>query len=157
MGNGATAVSKMLWDENYLYVLTEVTDPVLSVASANAYEQDTVEVFFDENNHKTSSYESDDIQCRINYENDKTVTDGRSTDAFLSGTTKQVEKSTVLAVGLKDNAALKTDAATYGALKTIVNSSKAEKLQKLVSAVASRPRQASSAKRAPLRRPVRRP
>ena len=56
-------------------------------------------------------------------------------NAFLSGTTKQVEKSTVLAVGLKDNAALKTDAATYGALKTIVNSSKAEKLQKLVSAV----------------------
>ena len=56
-------------------------------------------------------------------------------NAFLSGTTKQVEKSTVLAVGLKDNAALKTDAATYGALKTIVNSPKAEKLQKLVGAV----------------------
>lgn len=85
MGNGATAVSKMLWDENYLYVLTEVTDPVLSVASANAYEQDTVEVFFDENNHKSTSYETDDIQCRVNYENEKTVTDGRSTDAFLSG------------------------------------------------------------------------
>lgn len=84
MGNGATGTSKMLWDENYLYVLTEVTDPVLSVASVNAYEQDTVEVFFDENNQKTSSYASDDIQCRINYENDKTVTDGRSTDAFIS-------------------------------------------------------------------------
>lgn len=88
MGNGATAVSKMLWDENYLYVLTEVTDPVLSVASANAYEQDTVEVFFDENNHKSTSYETDDIQCRVNYENEKTVTDGRPTDAFLSGAKK---------------------------------------------------------------------
>ena len=88
MGSGATAVSKMLWDENYLYVLTEVTDPVLSVASANAYEQDTVEVFFDENNHKSTSYETDDIQCRVNYENEKTVTDGRSTDAFLSGAKK---------------------------------------------------------------------
>ena len=88
MGNGATAVSKMLWDENYLYVLTEVTDPVLSVASANAYEQDTVEVFFDENNHKSTSYETDDIQCRVNYENEKTVTDGRSTDAFLSSAKK---------------------------------------------------------------------
>ena len=99
MGNGATAVSKMLWDENYLYVLTEVTDPVLSVASANAYEQDTVEVFFDENNHKTSSYESDDIQCRINYENDKTVTDGRSTDAFLSGT-KKTDKGYIVEVAI---------------------------------------------------------
>ena len=99
MGNGATAVSKMLWDENCLYVLTEVTDPVLSVASANAYEQDTVEVFFDENNHKTSSYESDDIQCRINYENDKTVTDGRSTDAFLSGT-KKTDKGYIVEVAI---------------------------------------------------------
>ena len=99
MGSGATAVSKMLWDENYLYVLTEVTDPVLSVASANAYEQDTVEVFFDENNHKTSSYESDDIQCRINYENDKTVTDGRSTDAFLSGT-KKTDKGYIVEVAI---------------------------------------------------------
>ncbi|MEI3019126.1 endo-1,4-beta-xylanase [Ruminococcus sp.] len=99
MGNGATAVSKMLWDENYFYVLTEVTDPVLSVASANAYEQDTVEVFFDENNHKTSSYESDDIQCRINYENDKTVTDGLSTDAFLSGT-KKTDKGYIVEVAI---------------------------------------------------------
>ena len=99
MGNGATAVSKMLWDENYFYVLTEVTDPVLSVASANAYEQDTVEVFFDENNHKTFSYESDDIQCRINYENDKTVTDGRSTDAFLSGT-KKTDKGYIVEVAI---------------------------------------------------------
>lgn len=91
MGSGATGTSKMLWDENYLYVLTEVKDSKLSAASANAYEQDTVEVFFDENNHKTSSYESDDIQCRINYENDKTVTDGRSTDAFLSATAKTTD------------------------------------------------------------------
>ena len=53
VGNGATGTAKMLWDENNLYVLTEVTDPVLSKSSANAYEQDTVEVFFDENNHKT--------------------------------------------------------------------------------------------------------
>lgn len=91
MGSGATGTSKMLWDENYVYVLTEVKDAKLSVASANAYEQDTVEVFFDENNHKTSSYESDDIQCRINYENDKTVTDGRSTDAFISAAAKTAD------------------------------------------------------------------
>ena len=40
VGNGATGTAKMLWDENNLYVLTEVTDPVLSKSSANAYEQD---------------------------------------------------------------------------------------------------------------------
>ena len=36
----------------------------------------------------STSYETDDIQCRVNYENEKTVTDGRSTDAFLSGAKK---------------------------------------------------------------------
>ena len=47
----------------------------------------------------TSSYESDDIQCRINYENDKTVTDGRSTDAFLSGT-KKTDKGYIVEVAI---------------------------------------------------------
>jgi len=82
--NGASGVSRMMWDENYVYVLTEVKDPVLSKANANAYEQDTVEVFFDENNGKTQSYEADDIQCRVNYDNEKTVTDGKSLDDFIS-------------------------------------------------------------------------
>ncbi len=86
--NGAAGTAKMLWDENYVYVLTEVTDPVLSKSSANAYEQDTVEVFFDENNHKTESYEADDLQARVNYDNEKTITDGLSTDRFISATTK---------------------------------------------------------------------
>ena len=84
MGSGATGTAKMLWDENYIYVLAEVKDAVLSNASANAYEQDTFEVFFDENNHKTASYESDDIQARVSYTGEKTVTDGLSTDAFIS-------------------------------------------------------------------------
>lgn len=84
----ATGVSKMMWDENYIYILTEVKDPVLSKASANAYEQDTVEVFFDENNAKTQFYEADDIQCRVNFDNEKTVTDGKSTDDFISATSK---------------------------------------------------------------------
>ncbi|MBQ8297602.1 MAG: endo-1,4-beta-xylanase, partial [Ruminococcus sp.] len=84
--NGATGTSRMMWDENYIYVLTEVKDPVLSKESSNAYEQDTVEVFFDENNGKTQSYEADDIQCRVNYDNEKTVTDGKSIDDFISAT-----------------------------------------------------------------------
>ena len=84
--NAATGTSRMMWDENYIYILTEVKDSVLSKASVNAYEQDTVEVFFDENNGKTTAYEADDIQCRVNYDNEKTVTDGKTTDDFISAT-----------------------------------------------------------------------
>ncbi|MEE5993898.1 MAG: endo-1,4-beta-xylanase [Oscillospiraceae bacterium] len=91
LGEGATGTAKVLWDKDYIYVLAEVKDPVLSKASNNAYEQDTVEIFLDENNHKTSAYEADDIQVRTNFDNEKSVTDGLSTDAFISATAKTAD------------------------------------------------------------------
>ncbi len=91
MGKGATGTAKVLWDKDYIYVLAEVKDPVLSKASPNVYEQDTVEIFLDENNHKTTAYESDDIQARVNYDGEKSVTDGLSTDAFVSAAAKTAD------------------------------------------------------------------
>ncbi len=91
MGAGATGTAKVLWDKDYIYVLAEVKDPVLSKASPNVYEQDTVEIFLDENNHKTTAYESDDIQARVNYDGEKSVTDGLSTDAFISAAAKTAD------------------------------------------------------------------
>lgn len=88
LGNGATGEAKLLWDNDNIYILALANDPVLSKASNNSYEQDTVEVFLDENNHKSTSYEADDIQVRVNYDNEKTVTDGRSTDSFSSAAVK---------------------------------------------------------------------
>lgn len=64
----ATAKIRTLWDENNLYVLAEVTDPSLSSVSANAYEHDSVEFFMDENNEKTTTYQPDDGQYRVNFE-----------------------------------------------------------------------------------------
>lgn len=86
MGSGATAKVKTLWDKDYIYVLAEVTDPKLSKESVNVYEQDTIEIFLDENNNKTTAYQSDDIQCRVNFDNEKSVTDGLSIDNFISAT-----------------------------------------------------------------------
>lgn len=86
LGSGAVADVKTLWDKDYIYVLAQVTDPVLSKANANAYEQDSVEIFFDENNNKTSAYQADDVQFRVNFDNEKTITDGYSTDMFQSAT-----------------------------------------------------------------------
>ena len=91
MGNGATGTAKILWDNKNIYVLAEVKDPVLSKASNNSYEQDTVEIFLDENNHKSTAYEADDIQVRTNFDNEKTVTDGLSTDRFTSATAKTAD------------------------------------------------------------------
>jgi len=69
--SGATAKVKTLWDENHLYVYAVVSDTLLSKASANAWEEDSIEVFVDQNNAKTASYETDDGQYRINFDNEQ--------------------------------------------------------------------------------------
>ena len=84
-GKNAKGFAKMLWDSKNLYVLVVVTDPNGTHSSgANHWECDTVEVFFDENNEKTGFYQTDDIQCRIGYDNSKTVSDNRSVSDFAS-------------------------------------------------------------------------
>src|SRR5699024_5032306 len=63
------ATAKTLWDEDYLYVLVEVNDSELDQKNQLAHEQDSIEIFMDENNQKTTSYQDDDAQYRINFEN----------------------------------------------------------------------------------------
>jgi endo-1,4-beta-xylanase len=69
----ATAKFQVLWDSSYLYVLATVTDKALSAANANPWEQDSVEVFLDQLNSKTPSYQKEDGQYRISYKNVITV------------------------------------------------------------------------------------
>lgn len=72
LGAKTEAYAKLLWDETNLYVYMNVTDSVLNADSENAHEKDSVEVFIDENNHKSSKYEEDDKQYRVNYLNECT-------------------------------------------------------------------------------------
>ncbi|WP_337103496.1 endo-1,4-beta-xylanase [Paenibacillus sp. YIM B09110] len=71
--SGSTAKFKTLWDEQYLYVYAVVTDAVLSDESQQAHEEDSVEIFVDQNNGKSPLYQNDDGQYRINFNNIKTV------------------------------------------------------------------------------------
>ena len=66
----ATATAKLLWDEENLYVLMNVKDDDLDASASAVHEKDSVEVFIDENNHKSDGYEADDKQYRINYLNE---------------------------------------------------------------------------------------
>lgn len=68
--------AKVLWDDNYLYTLMVVTDPILVKTSANAYEQDSVEVFLDELCDKAESYGSDDVHYRVNFDNEQSHDNG---------------------------------------------------------------------------------
>ncbi|MFZ6031618.1 MAG: endo-1,4-beta-xylanase [Chloroflexota bacterium] len=87
-GTGSTAKAKTLWDgSNHLYVYTVVSDTLLSDASANAYEQDSIEVFLDQNNAKTEEYEaSGDGQYRINFKNQYSFRGDASADTISSTT-----------------------------------------------------------------------
>ncbi|MGD0031990.1 endo-1,4-beta-xylanase [Paenibacillus illinoisensis] len=67
--SGATGTARVLWDDDNLYVLVQVRDDQLNKTNPNVWEQDSVEVFVDENNGKTSSFQDDDGQYRVNFEN----------------------------------------------------------------------------------------
>ncbi|MFN2145486.1 MAG: endo-1,4-beta-xylanase [Anaerolineales bacterium] len=84
--SGSTAVVRTMWDDEYLYFYAQVTDALLSKASANNYEQDSLEVYVDQNNGKTTSYEPDDGQYRINFDNEHSFGGYGSEDRLISAT-----------------------------------------------------------------------
>ena len=81
LGADVTATAKLLWDEEYLYVLMNVADDVLNKDASQAHEQDSIEVFIDENNAKSGSYQEDDKQYRINYLNERSFNGTKCVDA----------------------------------------------------------------------------
>ncbi|MEZ0447261.1 endo-1,4-beta-xylanase [Cellulomonas sp. ICMP 17802] len=66
---GASAAVRLLWHDDRIDVLAQVTDPSLDATSTNAWEQDSVEVFLDPVNAKSGPYNPADGQYRINYLN----------------------------------------------------------------------------------------
>ncbi|MCR2805144.1 endo-1,4-beta-xylanase [Paenibacillus soyae] len=83
---GASGTAKALWDEDNLYVLFQVNNAELDKTSANAWEQDSVEVFLDQNNGKTASYQADDGQYRVNYDNETSFNPPSIEEGFQSAT-----------------------------------------------------------------------
>lgn len=49
----SNAKAKMLWTDKFLYILVTADDPSVDLTSEKTYQQDSVELFFDENNIKT--------------------------------------------------------------------------------------------------------
>ncbi len=66
-GANADAQASLMWDQEFLYVFAQIRDSALDKTASQAHEQDSLEVFIDENNHKSVAYEEDDKQYRINY------------------------------------------------------------------------------------------
>ena len=98
--SGATARVKLLWDETHLYVLATVTDPVLRQESPNVWEEDSIEIFIDQNNGQTRTYQSDDSQYRINYENARSF-GGAATAGKITSATRLINGGYVVEAAIQ--------------------------------------------------------
>ncbi|MGB4645720.1 MAG: sugar-binding protein [Dictyoglomaceae bacterium] len=87
-GKVAYAKFRVLWDESSVYVWAEVYDTVLNKDNSNDWEQDSIEIFIDEDNSKKTSYDSNDAQYRVNFENHQSYGSGASKDFFVTATKK---------------------------------------------------------------------
>jgi endo-1,4-beta-xylanase len=84
--SGASATVKVLWDSGHLYVFAKVADPLLSKASSNPWEEDSVEIFVDQNNARTTSYQGDDMQFRVNFDNEQSFGGAAGASKFVTAT-----------------------------------------------------------------------
>lgn len=92
---GASGTAKAMWDDHNLYVLVQVKDAQLDKTNVNAWEQDSVEIFVDQNNAKTSSYQDDDGQYRVNFDNETSFNPASIADGFVSAVRKSGTNYTV--------------------------------------------------------------
>jgi hypothetical protein len=60
--NDLSAGYKAMWDQDNLYLLVDVIDDVLKHDATDGYQNDSVEVFIDAKNSKTSQYDDTDYQ-----------------------------------------------------------------------------------------------
>ncbi|MFD0673976.1 endo-1,4-beta-xylanase [Cohnella sp. GCM10027633] len=80
----ATAEVRTLWDNDYLYVYAKVSDSELNNASANPWEQDSVEVFLSETLHRGAEYKTGDGQYRVTFEGNESFKDSSTATGFES-------------------------------------------------------------------------
>lgn len=101
LGSEVSADAKALWDNNNLYVYAVIKDSVLDKTGGQKHEQDSLEVFIDEDNGKTVSYGEDDKQYRINYENEQSFNGKKCNAENVSSKTKKIDGGYVVEAAFK--------------------------------------------------------
>ena len=97
----ATATVRLLWDDRYLYALWVVKDSKLSADAGDDWAQDSVELFLDQLQDKSTSYDTDDAQYRVNYEG---IISGQGTgydEADIKAATAKNKKGYVVEMAIR--------------------------------------------------------
>lgn len=100
-GSEASANAKVLWDDDNLYVYATIKDAALDKTGAQTHEQDSLEVFIDEDNGKTASYGEDDKQYRINYNNEQSFNGKKCLAGNVKSATKTIDGGYVVEAAFK--------------------------------------------------------
>lgn len=111
---GAKGTVKYMWDENNFYALFEVADSVLNKDNSNTYEQDSIELFLDQNNCKESTYDKNCGQYRCNYESELSYgtvpsKDGVTAKAVKTATGYRVEIAVPMLIEAKEGVVMGVD------------------------------------------------
>ncbi|MCL2191229.1 MAG: endo-1,4-beta-xylanase [Treponema sp.] len=68
---GAYGNARVLWDDRYLYVNVAVSNAEMNKANPVPQEQDSVEIYIDEGNHKALQMQADDGLFRVSFANEQ--------------------------------------------------------------------------------------
>ena len=101
----ATATVRLLWDDRYLYALWVVKDSELSADAGDDWAQDSVELFLDQQQDRSISYESDDAQYRVNFEGKISGQGTGYDEADIKAATKKNKKGYIVEMAIRTHAA----------------------------------------------------
>ncbi|CAI6076603.1 Endo-1,4-beta-xylanase A [Paenibacillus sp. JJ-100] len=88
---GATAEARAMWSGQDLYLFVDVTDPQIITDATDPWDQDSIEIFLDENHQRTPFYQYDDAQFRISADNVGTFA-GSASPGRLESAVKKTSK-----------------------------------------------------------------
>ena len=97
----ASAAVRTMWDDEYLYVYAVVTDPVLDEAATAAHEQDSIEVFVSERNHRDASYIDGDGQYRVSFTNRQSFNASNVSNDGFDSAAKIIDGGYVIEMAIK--------------------------------------------------------
>ena len=101
----ATATVRLLWDDRYLYALWVVKDAELSADADDDWAQDSVELFLDQQQDRSTSYENDDAQYRVNFEGKISGQGTGYAEADIKAATKKNKKGYIVEMAIRTHAA----------------------------------------------------
>ncbi len=101
LGAEAGAQASLMWDQENLYVFVQVQDSRLDASSSQAHEKDSLEIFIDENNHKTDAYEEDDKQYRINYLNEQSFNGTKCKEENIVSAARETDDGYIIEAAIK--------------------------------------------------------